>query len=38
MKNTELVSSEVLALSINQIAKTDSANELGLFLELTKAK
>jgi isoleucyl-tRNA synthetase len=37
LKNQELVAGEVLALSITNIDKSDTSNELGLYLELSKA-
>jgi isoleucyl-tRNA synthetase len=35
--NQELVASETLALAINYLSETDTSNELGLKLEVTKA-
>ena len=37
LKHQELVASEVLALSIKNIDKSDTNNELGLYLDLSKA-
>ena len=36
-KNSELISSEVLATKLELITKTNTDNELGLYLELVKA-